>query len=89
MFPKSALCQGTTSVVPKRARKARGFNPCGTAIEALLSLLKHARIITVLGILYGMLAAWRRNLRINIVTHAFTDVWEGWLKFVVWGAVGR
>jgi hypothetical protein len=20
---------------------------------------------------------------VNIVTHAFTDIWEGWLKFVV------
>lgn len=40
-------------------------------------------VIIVLGVLYGMLAAWRRNLRINIATHAFTDFWEGWLKFVV------
>jgi membrane protease YdiL (CAAX protease family) len=40
-------------------------------------------VISVLGILYGILAAWRRNLRINIATHAFTDIWEGWLKFLV------
>jgi uncharacterized protein len=40
-------------------------------------------VIVVLGVLYGALAAWRRNLRINIATHAFTDFWEGWLKFVV------
>jgi membrane protease YdiL (CAAX protease family) len=40
-------------------------------------------VISVLGVLYGALAAWRRNLRINIVTHAWTDVWEGWLKFVL------
>ena len=40
-------------------------------------------VISVLGILYGGLAAWRRNLRVNIVTHAFGDIWEGWLKFVV------
>jgi len=40
--------------------------------------------ISVLGSLYGALAAWRRNLRINIVAHAFTDIWEGWLKFVAW-----
>jgi membrane protease YdiL (CAAX protease family) len=44
-------------------------------------------VISALGILYGALAAWRRNLRINIVAHAFTDVWEGWLKFVVWRVV--
>ena len=41
-------------------------------------------VISVLGVLYGALAAWRGNLRANIVAHAFTDVWEGWLKFVVW-----
>jgi membrane protease YdiL (CAAX protease family) len=40
-------------------------------------------VISVLGMLYGALAAWRRNLRVNIVTHAFGDIWEGWLKFVV------
>lgn len=40
-------------------------------------------VISILGILYGILAAWRRNLRINIATHAFTDLWEGWLKFLV------
>jgi membrane protease YdiL (CAAX protease family) len=41
-------------------------------------------VISVLGTLYGALAAWRRNLRVNIVTHAFTDIWEGWLKSIVW-----
>lgn len=44
-------------------------------------------VISVLGTLYGALAAWRGNVRINIVAHAFTDVWEGWLKFVVWRVV--
>jgi membrane protease YdiL (CAAX protease family) len=41
-------------------------------------------VISVLGILYGALAAWRGNLRVNIVAHAWTDIWEGWLKFVIW-----
>jgi hypothetical protein len=41
-------------------------------------------VISVLGMLYGALSAWRGNLRVNIVTHAFGDIWEGWLKFVVW-----
>jgi membrane protease YdiL (CAAX protease family) len=41
-------------------------------------------VISVLGVLYGALAAWRGNLRINMMTHAWGDVWEGWLKFVVW-----
>jgi membrane protease YdiL (CAAX protease family) len=40
-------------------------------------------VISVLGVLYGVLAAWRKNLRANILSHAWADVWEGWLKFVV------
>ncbi len=44
---------------------------------------KNVVVISVLGILYGALAAWRGNLRANIITHAWGDVWEGWLKFVV------
>ncbi len=40
-------------------------------------------VISVLGVLYGALAAWRRNLRVNIIAHAWSDIWEGWLKFLV------
>jgi membrane protease YdiL (CAAX protease family) len=45
---------------------------------------RNVAVISVLGVLYGALAAWRGNLRVNIMTHAWGDVWEGWLKFVVW-----
>jgi uncharacterized protein len=45
---------------------------------------KHVVIIVVLGVLYGALAAWRKNLRANMIAHAWSDVWEGWLKMVVW-----
>lgn len=41
-------------------------------------------VISVLGVLFGALAAWRGNLRANIIVHAWADTWEGWLKFVVW-----
>lgn len=41
-------------------------------------------VISVLGALYGAMAAWRGNLRVNIIAHAWGDFWEGWLKFVVW-----
>ena len=44
---------------------------------------KNVAVISVLGVLYGMLAAGRGNLRANMMVHAWTDVWEGWLKFVV------
>ena len=45
---------------------------------------KNVTVICVLGLLYGLLAAWRRNLRVNIIAHAWSDIWEGWLKFIVW-----
>jgi membrane protease YdiL (CAAX protease family) len=45
---------------------------------------KNVAVITVLGVLYGILAAWRRNLQANIIVHAWSDVWSGWLRFVVW-----
>lgn len=45
---------------------------------------KSVTVISVLGILYGVLAAWRKNLRVNIISHAWSDFWEGWLKFLVW-----
>jgi len=45
---------------------------------------RNVAVITVLGVLFGALAAWRKNLRANMMAHAWTDFWEGWLKFVVW-----
>jgi membrane protease YdiL (CAAX protease family) len=44
---------------------------------------KNVVVISALGILYGMLAAWRRNLRVNIISHAWSDAWEGWLKLIL------
>jgi hypothetical protein len=35
---------------------------------------KSTIVITVLGVLYGILAAWRRNLRANMIAHAWSDV---------------
>lgn len=45
---------------------------------------KSVIVISVIGVLYGALAAWRKNLRANMIAHAWSDIWEGWLKFVVW-----
>lgn len=45
---------------------------------------KSVVVIAVLGVLYGALAVWRRNLRANMIAHAWSDVWEGWLKFALW-----
>ncbi len=44
---------------------------------------QHVGVITALGILYGILAAWRKNLRANMIAHAWSDVWEGWLKQIL------
>jgi uncharacterized protein len=44
---------------------------------------KHVVVIAALGILYGALAAWRKNLRANMIAHAWSDVWEGWLKQLI------
>jgi hypothetical protein len=40
-------------------------------------------VISVLGMLFGILAAWRKNLRANIIAHAWSDVWGGWLQMLV------
>ena len=64
--------------------------PAAVIAQALVFGLAHSYqgwksvvVITVLGVLYGVLAAWRRNLRVNIVSHAATDIWEGWLKQII------
>jgi membrane protease YdiL (CAAX protease family) len=44
---------------------------------------KQVIVISALGVLYGALAAWRRNLHATIIAHAWSDVWEGWLKQLV------
>ena len=44
---------------------------------------KQAILICVLGMLYGAYAAWRKNLRSNMMVHAWTDVWNGWLSRLV------
>jgi membrane protease YdiL (CAAX protease family) len=45
---------------------------------------KNVIVIAVLGVLFGALAAWRRNLRANIIVHAWGDIWSGWLRSIVW-----
>ena len=44
---------------------------------------KSVIVISVLGMLYGALVAWRGNVRASALAHAWGDVWEGWLKFVI------
>jgi uncharacterized protein len=42
---------------------------------------KQVIVIAALGILYGMLVAWRRNLRASMIAHAWSDIFEGYLRF--------
>lgn len=44
---------------------------------------KQVIVISALGVLYGALAAWRKNLGANMIAHAWSDIWEGWLKQVL------
>lgn len=43
---------------------------------------KQAVVIGVLGVLYGVLAGWRRNLGTNMMAHTLTDVYEGWIRWL-------
>ncbi|MGA8144817.1 MAG: type II CAAX endopeptidase family protein [Candidatus Acidiferrales bacterium] len=58
-------------------------------IQGLVFGLAHAYqgwkqiiVIAPLGILYGALVGWRRNLRASMIAHAWSDVFEGWLRFI-------
>jgi membrane protease YdiL (CAAX protease family) len=58
-------------------------------LQALVFGLNHAYqgwkqviVIVPLGILYGALVAWRRNLRASMIAHAWSDIFEGWLRFL-------
>jgi hypothetical protein len=43
---------------------------------------KQVMVIIPLGILNGALVAWRSNLRASMIAHAWSDIFEGWRKFV-------
>jgi membrane protease YdiL (CAAX protease family) len=44
---------------------------------------RNVAVISVLGVMFGMLAAWRKNLRANIIVHSWADIWGGWLQMLV------
>jgi len=44
--------------------------------------------ISILGMLFGGLAAWRKTLRVGMLAHGWQDVWAGWLSRVLWGRPG-
>jgi uncharacterized protein len=40
-------------------------------------------LICLIGLLFGLLAAWRRSTRPGMMAHALTDIWGGWLKYAL------
>jgi membrane protease YdiL (CAAX protease family) len=44
---------------------------------------KYVLVVSILGVLYGVLAVWRRDLKPGMLAHGLSDIWEGWLKHVV------
>jgi hypothetical protein len=40
-------------------------------------------LVTGLGVLYGSLAVWRKDLKPGMLAHGWSDIWEGWLKHVL------
>ena len=44
---------------------------------------KQVVVITVLGLLYGLLAWWRKTLRPGIVSHAWSDIFSGWVEKLI------
>ena len=37
-------------------------------------------VISGMGMLFGWLAVWRRNLRVGMLAHGWQDLWAGWLS---------
>jgi membrane protease YdiL (CAAX protease family) len=73
----------------KQFHAATGSLATAVVLQGLVFGLMHAyqgwkrvMVIAPLGILYGALVAWRGNLRASMIAHAWSDLFEGWLKFL-------
>jgi uncharacterized protein len=73
----------------QQARAATRSVAAAVVLQGALFGLVHAYqgwkqviIIVPLGILYGALVIWRRNLRASMIAHAWSDIFEGWLRFL-------
>lgn len=44
---------------------------------------KQVMVISVLGVLYGLLAWWRKNLQPGIISHAWGDIFSGWISRLI------
>jgi membrane protease YdiL (CAAX protease family) len=39
--------------------------------------------ITVIGVLFGILATWRKTLKVGMIVHGWQDFWGGWLVYAL------
>jgi hypothetical protein len=44
---------------------------------------KQVVVITVLGLLFALLASWRKSLRPGIISHAWADIFSGWIERLI------
>ena len=72
----------------KQALSLTGSATAAILLQALLFGISHSYqglkstvVILAYGILFGLLAHWRRNLRPGIIAHALTDILGGIAKF--------
>lgn len=63
--------------------------PAAIVLQGIVFGLEHSYqgwgkvvVISVLGILYGIFVAWRGDLRASMITHAWSDVFEGYLRSI-------
>jgi len=40
-------------------------------------------LITAIGVFLGVVAIWRKTLRVGMIAHGWQDVWSGWLSGVI------
>jgi len=73
----------------QQIRAITGNAAVAIAAQAVLFGLGHTSqgwkpvfVIIVLGLLYGLLAHWRRNLRSAMIAHAWSDMFEGYFQFL-------
>jgi membrane protease YdiL (CAAX protease family) len=73
----------------QQVRAITGSAAVAVVAQALLFGLGHTYqgwkpvfVITILGLLYGLLALWRRNLRSAMIAHAWSDMFEGYFRFL-------
>jgi len=70
-------------------RAITGSATVGLLVQAVLFGLGHTYqgwkpvfVISILGLLYGLLVQWRQNLRSAVISHAWSDMFEGYFKFL-------